>query len=320
MQRQDEEGTRPAGRTRTSITPGRSGPRPRAAPALEAYMPHPPEKDMLKPAGAPGLGPPPPVRKRSCAERSAPRASCAGRLRGLDGRSLGVAGVLELLALARRERRRVHQREDAGRREVQRVARGPAPGAGPRGSGPARSSPGRRSGSIGAPPIPTQPTRPRCSGPAMVGQEAAGGGHARLRLAGAGFGRRPGYRAHAEALGAALDRRGLGLVTGGAAGGLMGAVADAAAPPAARRWACSRGARGAGAAPPGADAAARRGQPGGAEGAEGADGRGGRRLRRPPRRAGHARRAGRGAGLGPPGTPHQAAGPARHWRASTTRS
>ena len=41
-------------------------------------------------------------------------------------------------------------------------------------------------------------------------------------------GARPGYRAAAEALGAAIARRGLGLVYGGAHVGLMGAVADAA--------------------------------------------------------------------------------------------
>ena len=41
-------------------------------------------------------------------------------------------------------------------------------------------------------------------------------------------GARPGYRAAAEALGAAVARRGLGLVYGGAHVGLMGVVADAA--------------------------------------------------------------------------------------------
>ena len=41
-------------------------------------------------------------------------------------------------------------------------------------------------------------------------------------------GARPGYRTAAEALGAAIARRGLGLVYGGAHVGLMGAVADAA--------------------------------------------------------------------------------------------
>lgn len=38
----------------------------------------------------------------------------------------------------------------------------------------------------------------------------------------------PAYRQHAEQLGAALARRGIGLVYGGASAGLMGAVADAA--------------------------------------------------------------------------------------------
>ena len=41
-------------------------------------------------------------------------------------------------------------------------------------------------------------------------------------------GARPGYRAAAEALGAAIAKRGLGLVYGGAHVGLMGVVADAA--------------------------------------------------------------------------------------------
>jgi uncharacterized protein (TIGR00730 family) len=41
-------------------------------------------------------------------------------------------------------------------------------------------------------------------------------------------GARPSYRAAAEALGAAVARRGLGLVYGGAHVGLMGVVADAA--------------------------------------------------------------------------------------------
>lgn len=41
-------------------------------------------------------------------------------------------------------------------------------------------------------------------------------------------GARPGYRAAAEALGAAVAKRGLGLVYGGAHVGLMGVVADAA--------------------------------------------------------------------------------------------
>ena len=41
-------------------------------------------------------------------------------------------------------------------------------------------------------------------------------------------GARPSYRAAAEALGAAIARRGLGLVYGGAHVGLMGVVADAA--------------------------------------------------------------------------------------------
>ena len=41
-------------------------------------------------------------------------------------------------------------------------------------------------------------------------------------------GARPGYRAAAEALGAAVAQRGLGLVYGGAHVGLMGVVADAA--------------------------------------------------------------------------------------------
>jgi uncharacterized protein (TIGR00730 family) len=41
-------------------------------------------------------------------------------------------------------------------------------------------------------------------------------------------GARPGYRAAAQALGAAIAKRGLGLVYGGAHVGLMGVVADAA--------------------------------------------------------------------------------------------
>lgn len=41
-------------------------------------------------------------------------------------------------------------------------------------------------------------------------------------------GARPGYRVAAQALGAAIARRGLGLVYGGAHVGLMGVVADAA--------------------------------------------------------------------------------------------
>ena len=45
---------------------------------------------------------------------------------------------------------------------------------------------------------------------------------------GANFGRRPAYRAAAEATGRLLAHRGLGLVYGGGAVGLMGALADAA--------------------------------------------------------------------------------------------
>lgn len=45
---------------------------------------------------------------------------------------------------------------------------------------------------------------------------------------GSNFGDRPEYRAAATELGAELGRRGLGLVYGGGAVGLMGAVADAA--------------------------------------------------------------------------------------------
>jgi uncharacterized protein (TIGR00730 family) len=45
---------------------------------------------------------------------------------------------------------------------------------------------------------------------------------------GANFGRRPAYRLAAEATGRLLAARGLGLVYGGGAVGLMGAVADAA--------------------------------------------------------------------------------------------
>lgn len=45
---------------------------------------------------------------------------------------------------------------------------------------------------------------------------------------GVGLGRRPAYRAAAVALGTALARWGIGLVYGGASGGMMGALADAA--------------------------------------------------------------------------------------------
>ena len=45
---------------------------------------------------------------------------------------------------------------------------------------------------------------------------------------GSHLGRRPEYALHAARLGRALARRGIGLVYGGAAVGLMGAVADAA--------------------------------------------------------------------------------------------
>lgn len=45
---------------------------------------------------------------------------------------------------------------------------------------------------------------------------------------GSAFGTNPAFAAEAQALGAALAEAGLGLVYGGATGGLMGAVADAA--------------------------------------------------------------------------------------------
>jgi uncharacterized protein (TIGR00730 family) len=47
-------------------------------------------------------------------------------------------------------------------------------------------------------------------------------------FAGSGDGRRPEYRAAAEALGRELAQRGIGLVYGGSGRGLMGAAADAA--------------------------------------------------------------------------------------------
>lgn len=63
----------------------------------------------------------------------------------------------------------------------------------------------------------------------MSGGFGDGSGERRLCVfAGSSVGRRDAYRDTAGALGMALGRRGIGLVYGGAAVGLMGVVADAA--------------------------------------------------------------------------------------------
>lgn len=128
---------------------------------------------------------------------------------------------------------------------------------------------------------------------------------------GASPGASPVYQEAAVALGRHLAERGLTLVYGGGAVGLMGTVADAAlrrrrsdrdhpAEPAGGRD------RPQGPDPPGSGRRHAR--------AQGTHGRTGRRLHRPARRARHPGRAVRGLDLGPTGLPRQAAGPARSER------